>query len=396
MAQDAMLQYDSKTNGPKPGILSVELPLPAGDRIAPSGTTMNNSFDNTARTLVISPNWIGDAVMAQPLLRALKERHPGRPIDVLAPGWVAPVWRAIAEVDSVLETPFRHGKLQLGERRKFAKVLRQRGYHDAYVLPNTLKFALIPWLARIPRRVGYKGEMRYGLINVMHHDDPVHPRPMTRFYAALADAPAMATPAAPVPPPVLSVTAAQKLAALAGIGLAADASIVAFAPGAEFGPAKRWPAAHFAELARMIQQARPDVHILLLGSAKDAPVCDEIVAAAPGVRSLAGSTSLGDAIALLASATALVTNDSGLMHIASALQRPVVALYGPTDPNHTPPLSDVATVLWLHLECAPCQQRTCPLGHQNCMKNITPDMAWAPLAPFMGAGSNELFGVRKT
>jgi heptosyltransferase-2 len=347
---------------------------------------MDNLLNSAARTLVISPNWIGDAVMAQPLLRALKERHPERPIDVLAPGWVAPVWRAIAEVDSVLETPFRHGALQLGERRKFARVLRQRGYREAYVLPNTLKFALIPWLADIPTRVGYKGEMRYGLINVMHHDDPANPRPMTRFYAALAQQPAAGIPAAPVPPPVLSVSAAQRLDALAGIGLGADAPIVVFAPGAEFGPAKRWPASHFSDLARLIQQARPDIHILLLGSAKDAPVCEEIVAAAPGVRNLAGSTALGDAIALLASAMALVTNDSGLMHIACALQRPVVALYGPTDPNHTPPLSELARVLWLHLECAPCQQRSCPLGHQNCMNNMSAEMAWAPLAPMIGAG----------
>jgi heptosyltransferase-2 len=357
---------------------------------------MNISFDSKARTLVISPNWIGDAVMAQPLLRALKERHPERPIDVLASAWVAPAWRAIAEVDSVLETPFRHGALQLGERRQFARVLRQRGYQDAYVLPNTLKFALIPWLAGIPTRVGYKGEMRYGLINVMHHDDPANPRPMARFYAALAQEPSAGIAAAPVPAPVLSVTAAQKLDALAGIGLAADAPIVAFAPGAEFGPAKRWPPSHFAELARMVRQARPDVHILLLGSAQDAPVCEAIVAAAPGVRNLAGSTSLGDAIALLASAMALVTNDSGLMHIACALQRPVVALYGPTDPNYTPPLSELAKVVWLHLECAPCQQRTCPLGHQNCMKNIPADMAWAPLAPLLGASRKQLFGAAKT
>jgi len=140
------------------------------------------------RTLVISPNWIGDAVMAQPLLQLLKAAHPERPIDVLAPPAVSPVWRQMAEVAEVLETPFRHGALQLKERWRYARMLRQRGYADAYILPNTLKFALIPWLAGIPRRVGYKGESRYGLINVMHHDD-TPPRPMVPFYAALADAP---------------------------------------------------------------------------------------------------------------------------------------------------------------------------------------------------------------
>lgn len=353
-------------------------------------------MNNPARTLVISPNWIGDAVMAQPLLVALKERHPGRPIDVLAPGWVAPVWRAIAEVDSVLETPFRHGALQLRARRSLARALRGRGYIDAYVLPNTLKSALIPWLAGIPRRVGYKGEQRYGLINVMHHDNPADPRPMTRLYAALAAAPAAAVPAAPTVLPVLTASATQQREALAAIGLGADAAVVAFAPGAEYGPAKRWPAPHFAALARMIRQARPDTHILLLGSAKDRPVCEEIVAAAPGVHNLAGSTSLADAIALLASAIVLVTNDSGLMHIACALQRPVLAIYGPTDPNHTPPLSELARVLWLHLDCAPCHQRSCPLGHHHCMEHIPAAMAWAALAPVLGLAVVQLVGAAKS
>lgn len=336
------------------------------------------------RSLVISPNWIGDAVMAQPLLRALKELDPARRIDVLAPSWVAPVWRAVDEVDDVLETPFRHGKLQLRERYRFARQLSGLGYEDAYILPNTLKYALIPWLAGIPKRVGYKGEMRYGLINVMHHDDAGHPRPMLPFYAALA---APVSPRAPerVPVPALLTSAAQKAAALASVGLAANTQILAFAPGAEFGPAKRWPAGQFAALARQVQASHPQLTVVLLGSPKDGPVCEEIVAAAPGVLNLAGSTSLSDAIGLLASAVALVTNDSGLMHIACALGRPVLALYGPTDPRHTPPLSDKASVLWLHLDCAPCQQRICPLGHQNCMKMLTVEMAWKELAGMLPA-----------
>ncbi|GAA5233285.1 hypothetical protein GCM10025794_28520 [Massilia kyonggiensis] len=135
------------------------------------------------RTLVISPNWIGDAVMAQPLLRLLKQAHPERAIDVLAPPQVVPVWRRIQEADDILVTPFRHRALQLGERWRYARILKERGYSDAYVLPNTLKYALIPWLARIPRRVGYKGEMRYGMVNVMHHDDKPR-RSMVPFYAA--------------------------------------------------------------------------------------------------------------------------------------------------------------------------------------------------------------------
>lgn len=337
------------------------------------------------RILVISPNWIGDAVMAQPLLRAIKERYPDRPIDVLAPAWVAPVWHAITEVAEVIETPFRHGALQLKERRKFAKMLQQRGYQTAYILPNTLKFALIPWLAKIPERVGYKGEMRYGLINIMHYDDRQHPRPMKSFYAALAHEPVNGT--VPVASdPAMFISKEQKQDSLKSVGLSADAKIVAIAPGAEFGPAKRWPASHFSDLARQIQQRWPDAEILLLGSQKDRSICEEIATGAPGVHNLAGVTTLSTAIGLLANAKALVTNDSGLMHVACALGRPVVAIYGPTDPHHTPPLSKLAKILWLNLDCAPCQQRICPLGHQNCMHGISAQMVWSPLMPMIESG----------
>ncbi|MGH8809754.1 MAG: lipopolysaccharide heptosyltransferase II [Noviherbaspirillum sp.] len=333
------------------------------------------------RTLVISPNWIGDAVMAQPLLRLLHERHQERPIDVLAPGWVAPVWRAMREVDTVQEAPFRHGALQLRERRAYAKLLRQRGYADAYVLPNTLKFALIPWLAGIPKRVGYKGEMRYGLLNVIHHDDRNVPRPMVSFYAALADVPgAAARPPSALPRPSLHVPQEQVAQAVSRVGLRMDAPLILFAPGAEFGSAKRWPVSHFAELAKTIRQERADAQIALLGSGKDKDVCDEILALAPGVRNLAGVTRLDEAVALIANASAMVSNDSGLLHIASALNRPIVAIYGPTDPLHAPPFSDLAKSIYLGLECAPCRQRECPLGHHRCMKGISAGMVWKPLS----------------
>ncbi len=341
---------------------------------------MTVPVQGVARTLVISPNWIGDAVMAQPLLQLLHGKHPQRPIDVLAPAWVAPVWRAMREVDTVLEAPFRHGALQLRERREYAKLLRQRGYADAYVLPNTLKFALIPWLAGIPKRVGYKGEMRYGLLNVMHREDRHAPRPMVSFYAALAEAPrADVPPPSALPRPSLKVSDERMAEVVSRIGLRMDSPLVLFAPGAEFGSAKRWPTAHFAELAKTIQRDRPGVQIALMGSGKDREVCDEIVALAPGVRNLAGVTKLDEAVALIAHAAAVVSNDSGLLHIASALNRPIVAIYGPTDPNHAPPFSDVAKTLYLALECAPCRQRECPLGHHRCMTEISAEMVWEPV-----------------
>ena len=346
------------------------------------------------RTLIISPNWIGDAVMAQPLLQLLRAAHPERPIDVLAPPSVAPVWRQMAQVDTVIEAPFRHGALQLKLRWRFARQLRRRGYADAYVLPNTLKFALIPWLAGIARRVGYKGESRHGLINVMHHDDAAAPRPMVAFYAALARPPAAAPaalpaaqsatepaalPAAPPARPVLEAGDAH--AVCQRLGIAPGQPLTVFAPGAEFGSAKRWPAAHFAQLAQMIVAADPEAQVALLGSPGDREVCRDIAARCASARvfDLAGATTLAEAIALIGHAGAMVSNDSGLLHVASALNRPVIALYGPTDPDHAPPFSDVARSISLRLDCAPCRQRECPLGHQNCLRNIGADLVWQAL-----------------
>ncbi|MFZ6722812.1 lipopolysaccharide heptosyltransferase II [Undibacterium sp. Ji49W] len=330
------------------------------------------------RILVIAPNWIGDAVMAQPLLQLLKQDNPQAAIDVLAPAWVAPVLRAMTEVDTVLETPFRHGALQLRERWRYARQLRQRGYMAAYVLPNTLKFALLPWMAGIRKRVGYKGESRYGLINLMHHDNRQAPRAMVAFYAALAFAPAAEAPQN-LPKPRLQVDAVNIATTMQAMDLSMQHTLVCFAPGAEFGNAKRWPVTHFAELARAILNAQPTAQIVLLGSPKDIEVCNQIQAICPQVHQFAGKTSLDQAIALIARAAAVVSNDSGLLHIASALNRPVIAIYGPTDPGHAPPFSDVAHSLSLHLDCAPCRQRECPLGHHDCMQKLGADIVWQPL-----------------
>lgn len=335
---------------------------------------------NASRILIISPNWIGDAVIAQPLLRLLKERHPDSPIDVLAPAWVAPIWRAVAEVDEVLESTFRHGALQLRERWQFARKLGKRGYAEAYVLPNTFKFALIPWLAGIPRRIGYLGEMRYGLLNVIHRVALDFPRPMVSYYAALADMPAAQAPApSAFPRPRLMIAPQRSDETMAQLKVQTGSPLLVFAPGAEFGPAKRWPAGHFAELARMVRQTYGEAQIVLLGSGKDKEACDEIEITVPWIQNFAGVTTLDQAIAIIAKADAVVSNDSGLMNIASALNRPVVAMYGPTDMHNTPPFSEVTEAVSLHLPCSPCHQRVCPLGHHDCMKKLPADMVWQPL-----------------
>jgi len=220
----------------------------------------------------------------------------------------------------------------------------------------------------------------------MHEDDKSAPRPMVSFYAALAQAPSAETaPPTALPRPRLAANAALKAETFAHLGLRPNAPLMIFAPGAEFGSAKRWPASHFAQLAQTIVQTHPSAQIALLGSGKDHPVCEEIRALAPMVHNFAGVTSLDQAIALIASAAAVVSNDSGLLHIASALNQPIIALYGPTDPEHAPPFSDLAVSLSLRLDCAPCRQRECPLGHHRCMQELTVDMVWQPLQPMLMA-----------
>jgi heptosyltransferase-2 len=350
------------------------------------------------RSLVIAPQWIGDAVMTEPLLARLCAR--GERISVAALPWVAPVYRALPFPVDVIELPFRHGALQWAERRALAKTWRGR-FDCAYVCPNSLKSALLPWMAGIPVRVGYRGEFRLG---VLTHRAPNpsrdHRSPMVEFYAALAD---LANPAQvgsgapdrasngqanPAERPHLQVPMPEQQAALQAHGLSFQGHVV-MAPGAEYGPAKRWPEAHFAELAKRLEH-----DVVLLGSAKDRVVCEDIVALAQAGKhrgrllNLAGQTSLAQAFALIASAHRVVSNDSGLMHVAAALDVPQVAVFGSSSPEHTPPLSPKAQVIWLKwdahyqpaLDCAPCFERECPLGHLRCLRDIRPDQVLQALA----------------
>lgn len=324
----------------------------------------------TSRVLVVAPAWIGDAVISQPMLGVLKQIRPGTTIDVLAPPWVAPLYRRMAEVASVIEAPFAHGELAWSRRRAIASSLRLRNYQRAIILPNSLKSALVPWMAGIPERTGYLGEQRYGLLNDRRKLDRERmPRLVDRF-AALAAAPGEPF-LAPLPLPGLSIDLSNQAIVQARLGLRREPPIVALCPGAEYGPAKRWPVEHFAASARSMQARGRQVWIF--GSGNDAAIGAAIVEAAPGVVNLCGRTGLFDAIDLLALASLVITNDSGLMHVAAATGRQVVALFGSTTPDFTPPLSPRARTISLNLECSPCFQRTCPLGHTNCLVQLNPD-----------------------
>jgi heptosyltransferase-2 len=324
------------------------------------------------RSLIIAPQWIGDAVMSEPLLRALAER--GERLAVAALPWVAPVYRAMPQVGEVIELPFAHGRLDWSARMQLAAGLKGR-FDTAYVLPNSLKSALIPFLARIPRRVGYQGEGRYVLLNERLPNPGGRP-PMVAFYRALAG------DGATTETPRMHFDAAQLQRVTASVSLAPQ-GYWAFAPGAEYGPAKCWPATHYAELARSLFAAH-GLPIVLLGSGKEATLCEEIAQAAPGAcRVLAGQTTLIDAMVLIAAARGVVSNDSGLMHVAAAFGIPQVAVFGSTSPEHTPPLNARARVLWLkdelQLDCAPCFERSCRFGHTRCLTGVAPERVEAAL-----------------
>jgi heptosyltransferase-2 len=331
------------------------------------------------KILIVAPNWIGDALLAQPLLARLRQKHPGVLIDALAPPWTAPVLRRMPEIGEVLDAPFGHGELKLGARWRLGRALRARGYDEAIVLPNTLKSALIPFFAGIPLRVGFVGELRYGLLSRVHKLDSKALPLMAERYAQLAEAPGT-PPERPLPEVRLRVDQANLAAALRPLGLSRARPVVAFCPGAEYGPAKRWPARYFAELASKLKaQGRS---VWLFGSDKDTVIGDEIVRLSAGAAvNLCGRTDLASAIDLLSLAEVVVSNDSGLMHVAAAVGRPVVALYGSSSPEHTPPLSRIARVLRTGIDCSPCYARECPLGHFKCMNELTPERVLQEIRP---------------
>jgi heptosyltransferase-2 len=326
--------------------------------------------------LVIGPRWVGDMVMAQSLFAALAAREPGCAIDVVAPSWATPLLDRMPQVRTRIDAPFKPKEFGLAARWRLGRALAGR-YDEAYVLPGSWKSALTPLFARVPVRIGYRKEMRYGLLNRMPPLPEALKRKTAETYFRLAGV------AGPRPDPKLEVDRANRDRLLGEHGLVAG-GYVAFMPGAEFGPAKRWPPRHYAALARDLM-ARGD-RVILLGSPKDAEVGAEIVALAPGVIDLTGRTRLEDAIDLLSAARLAVTNDSGLMHVASAVGTPIVAVYGSTSAENTPPLSPRAEIVTLRLPCSPCHEKVCPLGHLDCLERLEPARVAAAAERVAAAG----------
>ena len=324
------------------------------------------------KALIVAPSWIGDTVLAQPLFMRLHERTPCLQLDALAPRWVAPVLERMPEITKLIDSPFAHGDLSLKARHRLARQLAQGGYQRAYILPNSIKSALIPFFADIPERIGFVGESRYGLINRRHTLNKAQLPQMAERFAQLAEAPGTALPR-PLPLPRLHSDSWQRAATLASLGIELPEKLAVFCPGAEYGPAKRWPARHFATLANAL--ADQGYAVWLLGSPKDRAIGNQMVDHTDLARrphNLCGATSLTQAIDLLAAAAFVVCNDSGLMHVAAALDRPLIALYGSSSPGFTPPLSVRAKIIRQDLDGSPCFQRTCPLGHLDCLNKLDP------------------------
>ena len=322
------------------------------------------------KILIFGPAWVGDMVLAQSLFKVLKARHPDCIIDVAAPAWTMPLLERMPEVNQGIALPFKHGELALWQRIQFGRTLKNQGYSQAILLTNSFKSGIIPFAAGIPRRTSFLGEMRYGLINDIRPLDKTKlVRTVDRFVALGLD---KGVTIAEIPNPTLIADKTKALQALEKLNAPAQGKILGLCPGAEYGEAKRWPAEYYAEVAN--EALNKGWQVWLFGSEKDIPVTAQINQLTQSkCLDLGGKTKLGEAIDLMSLCHTVISNDSGLMHIAAALDKSLVAIYGSSDPHHTPPMSAKATVIYLGLECSPCFERVCPLGHLNCLRQIKPE-----------------------
>ncbi|PWI33105.1 lipopolysaccharide heptosyltransferase II [Vibrio albus] len=334
------------------------------------------------KILIIGPSWVGDMVMSQSLYITLKQQHPDALIDVIAPGWCKPILERMPEVNQAIEMPIGHGEFNFFGRRAIGKELKKAHYNQAYILPNSAKSALIPWFAGIPLRTGWKGEMRYGLLNDLRPNKKAFQYMVERYVALAHPKPEMINSSSlggleTLPVPKLTIDLAAQSATLKKFNLNTDSTIIGLCPGAEFGPAKKWPEEHYAEVAHAMAQQNHQVW--LFGSQKDLDTCNNIKSKVPDelqnkVHVLAGRTSLIEAVDLLGACETVVSNDSGLMHVAAAVGCHVVAVYGSTSPKYTPPLAEKVEIVHTDIECRPCFERECPLGHLKCLRELNPEV----------------------
>ncbi|MBT4836793.1 MAG: lipopolysaccharide heptosyltransferase II [Methylococcales bacterium] len=325
------------------------------------------------KILVVGPSWVGDMVMAQSLFMVLKQQMPTALIDVLAPGWTIPLLDRMPEVNQGIEMIVGHGKLMINERKTVAKKLSLENYDQAILLPNSLKSALIPFWAGIPRRTGFLGEIRFFLVNDRIKLDKKQLTMTVQRFVSLG-LPKDSVLPEKIPQPKLQISKASVEQSLNKYNInQPDKTLIALCPGAEYGPAKQWPLEHFASVANhYIEQG---CHVWIFGSEKDVLAGQKInELTQQRCLDFTGKTSLSEAIDFMSLSSVVVSNDSGLMHVAAALDKHIIAIYGSSDPKFTPPLSDKSHILSLELSCSPCFKRECPLGHLECLKELMPSL----------------------
>jgi heptosyltransferase-2 len=332
------------------------------------------------KILIIGPSWIGDMVMAQSLFKELRVQHPDCAIDVLAPNWSAPLLVRMPEVNRVIDMPIEHGVLNIRMRYRLGRQFKATGYDQAIVLPNSFKSALAPFFAGIPKRTGWRGEMRYGVLNDVRILNEKNYPLMAQRFVALACEPN--TVIDRLPRPKLSVNATEQQQVLNKFNLNLQTPILVLCPGAEFGEAKRWPTQYYAQVAS--EKITQGFRVWIMGSQNDSTIAQSIRNQLSHEEqkqciNLAGRTTLAEAIDLMDCATVMLSNDSGLMHIGSALNKPMVVVYGSTSPDFTPPLHDKARIENLKLPCSPCFKRECPLKHMNCLNQLMPEQVLVAL-----------------
>lgn len=322
--------------------------------------------------LIVGTAWIGDMVMAEPLFRLLKQQFPDKNIHVLAPKWTQALLERMPAVGKAIPLPFQHGEFKFWKRIQLGRALAKQ-YERAYVLPNSWKSALIPWAAGISKRIGWLGEQRFGLLNDYRRLDEKRYPLMVQRFAALAFEANELPLAKELLYPKLEVNQEQARALALKWNIDPDKPVLALCPGAAFGPAKRWPAIYFASVARKMHAE--GWQVLLLGSTSEEDIARTIqIESHKSCINTIGQTELAESIDLLSLADTVLCNDSGLMHVACALNKKVIAIYGSSSPSFTPPLGDKVTILSLNLACSPCFQRTCPLGHTRCLRDLTPEV----------------------
>lgn len=341
------------------------------------------------KVLIIAPSWVGDMVMSQSLYITLKQHNPELIIDVLAPAWCRPILEKMPEVNKAIDMPLGHGALAIKTRYALGKSLRQTQYQQAFILPNSAKAALIPFFAKIPKRTGWKGEFRYGLLTDLRKNKRIFQYMVERYIALAYNNEDMTGSgclgqinALPFPKLIINEDIKQNI--LKKFELNCSTKVIGLCPGAEFGPAKRWPEQHYAKVAQHL--TAQGYQVWLFGSKKDKVVTNAIesqVKASHLVHNLAGETSLNEAVDLLSCCHTVVSNDSGLMHVAAAVGCNLVAIYGSSSPNYTPPLTNNVSIVHTQINCRPCFKRECPLTHLKCLTELQPDSVIKELNRFL-------------